>query len=275
MPRAPLVVPVRFTIDGKQVQCATREVGADGVLVGAPPPPPGTRLSLLIYLAGSATPEEIEAVVGAAVDGGGFVAEFLPGFADSRARIAAAIAGVPVGKPTAAPAEGPAAPARREALSRREPHSVPAYRSALAAAGPGPAEPRRTGPTPANDESVLPPGAERRTAPRLRPEKPLPVRFATVDDFVLEYAANISVGGVFIATPTPPAMRSIVRVMIELPDGGPPAEVQAMVTHRVEPGGDREAGAGVQFLQPDSKFTERIEKFVDRLLEAKRGKREG
>ena len=48
------------------------------------------------------------------------------------------------------------------------------------------------------------------------------VRFATVQDFVLEYAANISAGGVFVQTEAPLPLKTVVRVEMELPGSGAP-----------------------------------------------------
>src|SRR5207237_6060946 len=92
----------------------------------------------------------------------------------------------------------------------------------------------------------------------------LPVRYATVEDFVLEYAANISAGGVFIKTASPPPLEAAVRVRLELPDGGAPLEAKGVVVHRFEPevaGEKRDAGAGVRFVGTDDAFRARLERF--------------
>ena len=108
----------------------------------------------------------------------------------------------------------------------------------------------------------------RRTFPRYNAR--FAVRFATVQDFVLEYAANISAGGVFVVTNDPPEMDAIVRVMMELPGGGPSVEAKAVVVHRVTPAEAKErstaAGVGVQFVDADDLFRERIDRAIESIL---------
>jgi uncharacterized protein (TIGR02266 family) len=91
------------------------------------------------------------------------------------------------------------------------------------------------------------------------------VRFGTVDEFKREYATNISAGGLFIRTEAPPEMNAVIVVDLELP-GGDPVEGKAMVVHRVSAEDasrlDIEPGVGVQFVQGDDQFRERIDKFV-------------
>jgi uncharacterized protein (TIGR02266 family) len=91
------------------------------------------------------------------------------------------------------------------------------------------------------------------------------VRFGTVDEFKREYAANISAGGIFIRTEAPPEMNAVIDVVLELP-GGTPVEGKAMVVHRVTAQEAArlkiEPGAGVQFVQGDDRFRERIDEFV-------------
>jgi uncharacterized protein (TIGR02266 family) len=98
------------------------------------------------------------------------------------------------------------------------------------------------------------------------------VRFATVQDFVLEYAANISAGGVFVHTPNPPPLKTVVRVEMELPGAGGMVPARAVVVHRVT---QEEAkargtlpGMGVQFVDADDKFRERIDTAIDHILKA-------
>ena len=114
----------------------------------------------------------------------------------------------------------------------------------------------------------LQPAIDARTFPRYSAR--FAVRFANVQDFVLQYAANISAGGVFVETDDPPAMDSVVRVSMELPGGGPPVEAKAVVVHRVTPQQARErqtpAGVGVQFVDADDKFRERIDFAIETIL---------
>jgi uncharacterized protein (TIGR02266 family) len=109
----------------------------------------------------------------------------------------------------------------------------------------------------------------RRSYPRYRAR--FAVHFETVQEFVLEYAANISAGGVFVVTDFPPEMDQVITVVLELPDGRPPVPCKAQVVHRVtkeeaqargEP-----AGVGVQFIEADDTFRERIDQTIAQILE--------
>ena len=102
------------------------------------------------------------------------------------------------------------------------------------------------------------------------PPAEVEVRFASFEQFVLEYAANISAGGVYIEMPDPPELETLLRVRLHLPDDGPPVDLDARVVHRVTPARADErhkAGAGVQFLASDQQLRDRIEKLLDRILE--------
>jgi type IV pilus assembly protein PilZ len=97
------------------------------------------------------------------------------------------------------------------------------------------------------------------------------VRFGTVDEFEREYATNISAGGLFIRTEAPPAMNAVIDVVLDLP-GGEPVEAKALVVHRVSAEDAArlgvEPGAGVQFVEGDDQFRERIDEFVAELAGA-------
>jgi uncharacterized protein (TIGR02266 family) len=95
------------------------------------------------------------------------------------------------------------------------------------------------------------------------------VRFRTAREFSREHAKNISRGGIFIQTATPPEIDEVISVQLELPDGGPPATTSGLVMHRVtEEDAVRDGtvpGAGVQFLDADDRFRERIDAYVEQL----------
>lgn len=76
---------------------------------------------------------------------------------------------------------------------------------------------------------------------------------------------NLSASGVFIGTDEPPELDAIVQVVLELPDGQPPAEVQGIVVRRVASGEGEPAGAGVQFIGADDAFRARLDAHLDRL----------
>jgi uncharacterized protein (TIGR02266 family) len=96
------------------------------------------------------------------------------------------------------------------------------------------------------------------------------VRFATVQDFVLEYAANISAGGVFVHSLDPPQLKSIVRVEMQLPGDGPPVPARGVVVHRVSREEAEERGTipgmGVQFMDGDDDFRSRIDDAIAKIL---------
>jgi uncharacterized protein (TIGR02266 family) len=95
------------------------------------------------------------------------------------------------------------------------------------------------------------------------------VRFRTAREFVREHAQNISRGGVFIQTATPPQLDEVITVQLELPDGGTPATTSGLVMHRVTPEEAEKQGIipgiGVQFLEADDRFRERIDGYVEQL----------
>jgi uncharacterized protein (TIGR02266 family) len=109
----------------------------------------------------------------------------------------------------------------------------------------------------------------RRSFPRFNAR--FAVRFATVQDFVLEYAANISAGGVFVHTENPPPLNTVVQVEMELPGARAGVPARAMVVHRVtrQEAAQRGtlAGMGVQFMDADDEFRGRIDAAIAHILE--------
>jgi hypothetical protein len=78
-------------------------------------------------------------------------------------------------------------------------------------------------------------------------------------------ALNLSGTGLFIETDAPPEIDQIVQVILELPDGKPPAEVQGIVLRRVLPGPGTTPGAGVQFIAANDEFRARLDAYLERL----------
>jgi uncharacterized protein (TIGR02266 family) len=199
----------------------------------------------------------------------GFWAEFQPGAREAQDRIARFLIAVAQrrGQPPEGIGEPAGVPLARLTPSMGVARLTPASVAKLTPAAPLSAVPAGFQPEPAPART-----SDRRAAPRIESDRPVPVHFATVEEFILEYAANISAGGVFIRSSAPPPLETRVQVRLELPDGGPPAEATGLVVHRLtveQAGPRREAGAGVRFLHPDSAFTERIEKFLDWALTGK------
>jgi uncharacterized protein (TIGR02266 family) len=95
----------------------------------------------------------------------------------------------------------------------------------------------------------------------------LQVRFRTAGEFVQEHAINLSRGGIFIRSQDPPPVDTAVEVELLLPDGGPPVSSAGVVVHRQRPGPGKVPGAGVQFVDASDSFRERIDRYMDSLLE--------
>ncbi|MFL5408183.1 MAG: TIGR02266 family protein, partial [Myxococcales bacterium] len=94
--------------------------------------------------------------------------------------------------------------------------------------------------------------------------------FSSNKAFVVEYAENISAGGVFVHTEQPPAMDTIVTVSLHLPGNDLPVEAKAVVVHRVskeEAGkGGKSPGMGVQFVDSSDEFREAIDRAIEHIL---------
>jgi uncharacterized protein (TIGR02266 family) len=116
--------------------------------------------------------------------------------------------------------------------------------------------------------SVQPDPEPRRAFPRYNAR--FAVRFSSVQEFVLEYAANISAGGLFVQTDNPPPLKTVVRVEMELPGGGGPVPARGLVVHRVtkEEAQKRgtSAGVGLQFIDADDSFRGRIDAAIEHIL---------
>jgi uncharacterized protein (TIGR02266 family) len=124
----------------------------------------------------------------------------------------------------------------------------------------GPGRPQR--PT----ETVI-----RADKPRAYPRVParLRVGWTSSRDFLSAYSQNISRGGIFIATDDPPALREILELSVELPDGLPPVKTRAEVVRRVTTAEAKRsgavAGAGFQFIDAGDDFRERLDACIEAL----------
>lgn len=261
MARLALVLPVRFAVGPRAVQSTTREVALDGVFVRSlASPAAGARVALKLYLPAGA-PVELLAVVREVDPKAGFFAEFVSPPPSLRENLAALLAG-----------RGGAGPVPLGALELRKAKAAPPPAGADAASAPGASHAAASHAAASRAAASPPPtetaGEDRRAFPRL--DARFAVRFATLRDFVLEYAANISAGGVFVRTDRPPELEAVVEVSLELPGEGPPARAKAVVVHRVTPEEARDrkliAGAGVQFIDADDGFRERIDQALEHIL---------
>lgn len=228
--RAPIVFPVRVAAGATVVQTTTREVSADGVFVCSLRPPK-PGTSIALKLYLPGSPQAEETSAVVREWRSAPEGGYWAEFVDPPQSVRDRIAGLLQRRERAA-ASGPPTPIAAVALARK----------------------------PLDDP--------RRAFPRV--EARFGVRFGNVQDFVLEYAANISAGGVFIQTENPPELHAVVTVTMELPDGGKPVEAKALVVHRVSPQDAKvrntPPGAGVQFVDSTDEFRERIDRAIEYIL---------
>jgi uncharacterized protein (TIGR02266 family) len=94
--------------------------------------------------------------------------------------------------------------------------------------------------------------AEKRRFARTELSLLVQYRFNTFEEFLAEYALNISAGGMFIRTDDPKTEGSIIYLQFSLKDGSRLIEGMGRVV-RVNPPGvvGRTAGMGIEFLNFD------------------------
>jgi hypothetical protein len=94
------------------------------------------------------------------------------------------------------------------------------------------------------------------------------VKFATAEEFVTEYAENLSVGGLFLRHGHTLAPLSVVTVQLDLPGFGK-FEVKAKVAHVLDEETakryGREPGAGMQMVETPEGFDEALMSYLGRL----------
>jgi len=227
MERAPIVFPIRFATGEVAVQTTTRELSDSGVLVRCLTPPP-TGTALEMKL-------------------------YLPGSREALHVAAVVREHSPAGQDPGFWAEFVGAGDEQRArivdvIARRN---------------------RASEAMPIGAVALNPREDPRRAFPRFNAN--FAVRFATVQDFVLEYAANISAGGVFVHTAQPPPLKTVVQVEMELPGGGPPVPCRGLVVHRVSKEDAEQKGTlpgvGVQFMDADDEFRQRIDAAIAHILD--------
>jgi len=90
------------------------------------------------------------------------------------------------------------------------------------------------------------------------------VHIAGRDDMQILWTADISKGGLFIETPVPPPMGTLLQVTLETPDGH--LSLKAEVVHRLEPQRalplDRAPGIGVEFRDLDDERRVDLRRYV-------------
>lgn len=233
MDSAPIVVPVRFAGGGLSMQTTTSRMSAAGAFIRClVSPKEGSPVLLLLTLPGepsSAKPLELHAVVTDRVASGGAGRE--AGFAVKFNEL------------------GTIARERVTSFLRSK---------GVAEFTPPPSPPVAAG--------VEPAGSRRSYA---RVPTRMQVGWSSPKEFLVAYSENISRGGIFVSTPSPPPLREVVELLLELPDDEAPARTHAEVVQRVtvqEATAGRVAGAGLQFVGGDDAFRERLDRCIESLL---------
>jgi uncharacterized protein (TIGR02266 family) len=88
---------------------------------------------------------------------------------------------------------------------------------------------------------------------------------ATVDEFIDQYAGDISRGGIFIKTPKPSPIGTLLKIEIQLKDGAPViSAVGRVVWRREQPEGGQAAGMGIKFIKLEPESVPIVERIVER-----------
>jgi uncharacterized protein (TIGR02266 family) len=278
------VLPVRYALGPHAVQATTRQLSVEGAFIRSMSPPrAGVRVAIRIYFA-EGKPEEFVALVEnrerPAQETGGFWVRFDLVSAQAREKILVATGALPkLPKPGQTPSGGVAAvqaPGLRQtqpgmpavkAPPRTPPLGMAAVQVAPDAVVPSP---RQSYP---GMQAVHAQAQAQRPAGRDRPDLRATTRhaaklrtsFKTVAALREEVSHNISAGGMFIQTDEAPPLREVVLVSIALPGETEPLEVLAEVMHVVKPGqatAHLPAGVGVQFVQADDRFREKLDRYL-------------
>ena len=92
------------------------------------------------------------------------------------------------------------------------------------------------------------------------------VAYSTIDQLVVAYSSDLSKSGVFLCTQTFLPLNAVVRLMLQLPEGGGEIPVICRVVYvRDEPAASstgKPAGMGLEFLDIADDCRARIEKFI-------------
>jgi type IV pilus assembly protein PilZ len=90
------------------------------------------------------------------------------------------------------------------------------------------------------------------------------VEYETTEDFLIDYTANVSIGGMFIRTDEPLELGTRFRMRFRLPDRKKPIETYAVVRWvvSVDNPGRMLPGMGVQFDELGPKDFEEVRKLI-------------
>jgi Tfp pilus assembly protein PilZ len=106
---------------------------------------------------------------------------------------------------------------------------------------------------------------------RASPRYPVSLRVDFPDDASrVNQATSLSTGGMFVRTERELPVGALVPVALELPDGDPPAPIQARIVYKSPAPGAKTrpatSGFGVQFVAEDAAFRARVTRYIDSLL---------
>jgi len=107
-------------------------------------------------------------------------------------------------------------------------------------------------------------GIEQRRSPRVEFNLLVQYRFDTFDEFMSEYAADLSVGGLFIETDEPRNVGDVIYLQFALRDGTQLIEGLGRVA-RVVPPGSEHPGMGIEFVNMDGDSQDLVHAAVQEL----------
>ncbi len=102
-----------------------------------------------------------------------------------------------------------------------------------------------------------------------RSDRRLPIRvlveYECVEDFLVDFTANISIGGMFIKTDKPLAVGTRFRLRFKLPDDDEPIDTVAEVRWVLPPeeAGPMAAGMGICFEDLSAGDRKKVEKLLE------------
>lgn len=108
--------------------------------------------------------------------------------------------------------------------------------------------------------------SDRRVHPRIPLKLLVQFRLQDMDEFMRDYAVNLSVGGMFIRTPEPHPQDSMVYLQFTLMAGDKLIEGLGKVVH-VNPPSHTVPGMGIEFVNLDDESRE----FIDSIIQERIG----
>jgi uncharacterized protein (TIGR02266 family) len=114
---------------------------------------------------------------------------------------------------------------------------------------------------------------ERRKYERAHLNLLIQYRFETFDEFLVEYSANISEGGMFIRTKEPRAQNSLVYFQFALKDGTKLIEGLGKVVRTSDD--PKDPGMGIEFVGFDDESKQMVKAIVDARKDPPGSAREG